>query len=84
MILDISTFTVKNHLQRVFRSLNVSNRAQAVSKLQRRLEDRPPAPVVDGPRDDSAATPTSPPRSDQSKAARLRQLPGFALVVPLQ
>jgi transcriptional regulator EpsA len=32
-ILDISAFTVKNHLQRVFKKLNVSNRAQAVSKL---------------------------------------------------
>jgi transcriptional regulator EpsA len=32
-ILDISAFTVKNHLQRIFRKLNVSNRAQAVSKL---------------------------------------------------
>lgn len=32
-ILDISSFTVKNHLQRIFRKLNVCNRAQAVSKL---------------------------------------------------
>jgi transcriptional regulator EpsA len=32
-ILDISAFTVKNHLQRIFRKLNVCNRAQAVSKL---------------------------------------------------
>jgi transcriptional regulator EpsA len=31
-ILDISTFTVKNHLQRVFKKLDVSNRAQAVGK----------------------------------------------------
>lgn len=34
MILDISAFTVKNHLQRVFKKLNVTNRAQAVGKFQ--------------------------------------------------
>lgn len=33
MILDISSFTVKNHLQRIFRKLDVVNRAQAVAKL---------------------------------------------------
>jgi len=33
LILQISAFTVKNHLQRVFRKLNVSNRAQAVAKF---------------------------------------------------
>lgn len=33
LILDISAFTVKNHLQRIFRKLNVCNRAQAVAKL---------------------------------------------------
>ena len=32
-ILHISAFTVKNHMQRLFQKLNVSNRAQAVSKL---------------------------------------------------
>ena len=34
VILDISAFTVKNHLQRIFRKLNVLNRAQAVSRLR--------------------------------------------------
>ncbi|RTL52462.1 MAG: transcriptional regulator EpsA [Rhodocyclaceae bacterium] len=34
MILDISAFTVKNHLQRIFRKLDVINRAQAISKIQ--------------------------------------------------
>jgi len=32
MILNISTFTVKNHLQRIFKKLDVLNRAQAASK----------------------------------------------------
>jgi transcriptional regulator EpsA len=35
MILEISAFTVKNHLQRIFRKLDVVNRAQAVAKLSR-------------------------------------------------
>lgn len=35
MILDISAFTVKNHLQRIFRKMNVSNRAHAVSVMDR-------------------------------------------------
>lgn len=34
MILDISEFTVKNHLQRIFRKLDVINRAQAVSAFE--------------------------------------------------
>ena len=33
-ILDISMFTVKNHLQRVFKKLDVLNRAQAVASLR--------------------------------------------------
>jgi len=33
-ILNISAFTVKNHMQRVFQKLNVTNRAQAVSKVR--------------------------------------------------
>lgn len=38
-ILGISEFTVKNHLQRVFRKLDVSNRAQAVSRFNSLLAD---------------------------------------------
>jgi len=33
-ILEISAFTVKNHMQRVFKKLDVSNRAQAVGKFR--------------------------------------------------
>ncbi|MCZ2103293.1 MAG: LuxR C-terminal-related transcriptional regulator [Burkholderiales bacterium] len=33
MILDISAFTVKNHMQRIFKKLDVLNRAQAVAKV---------------------------------------------------
>ncbi len=32
-ILNISAFTVKNHMQRMFKKLNVTNRAQAVAKF---------------------------------------------------
>ena len=35
MILNISAFTVKNHLQRIFKKFDVANRAQAVEKLNR-------------------------------------------------
>lgn len=34
-ILNISGFTVKNHMQRIFQKLNVFNRTQAVSKVRR-------------------------------------------------
>ena len=35
MILNISAFTVKNHLQRIFKKLDVTNRAQAVERVGR-------------------------------------------------
>ncbi len=35
LILDISPFTVKNHLQRIFKKLDVLNRAQAVTYFNR-------------------------------------------------
>lgn len=35
-ILELSLYTVKNHVQRIFRKLNVSNRAQAVAVLSHR------------------------------------------------
>jgi len=34
IILGISPFTVKNHLQRIFRKIDVTNRAQAVSRFE--------------------------------------------------
>ncbi|MEO7559402.1 MAG: XrtB/PEP-CTERM-associated transcriptional regulator EpsA [Nitrosospira sp.] len=34
-ILSISAFTVKNHMQRIFKKLDVYNRMQAVSKIER-------------------------------------------------
>lgn len=37
-ILNISEFTVKNHMQRVFKKLNVTNRAQAVSNFRELCE----------------------------------------------
>jgi DNA-binding CsgD family transcriptional regulator len=35
-ILGISHNTAKNHLRRIFKKLNVANRAQAVARLKRR------------------------------------------------
>lgn len=40
-ILDISAFTVKNHLQRIYRKMDVMNRAQAVAKLEETGRRRP-------------------------------------------
>lgn len=40
-IVDISFFTVKNHLQRIFRKLDVLNRAQAVAKISDWLDQNP-------------------------------------------
>jgi DNA-binding CsgD family transcriptional regulator len=37
-ILDISVFTVKNHLRHVFKVLDVSNRMQAAAKIARSLK----------------------------------------------
>ncbi len=34
LILDISTFTVKSHLKRIFKKLDVVNRSQAVAKIR--------------------------------------------------
>ena len=36
-ILDISAFTVKNHLQRIFKKLDVFNRMQAVTKYEKSI-----------------------------------------------
>ena len=36
-ILSLSIFTVKNHMQRIFKKLDVYNRMQAVSKIERSL-----------------------------------------------
>lgn len=40
LILNISTFTVKNHVQRILCKLDVANRAQAISRLQHHPQSR--------------------------------------------
>jgi transcriptional regulator EpsA len=49
--LDISPFTVKNHVQRIFRKIGVTNRTQAAAKYaqamrQAEAEAKPPAEVM--------------------------------------
>lgn len=47
LILGISGLTVKNHLQRVYRLLGVSNRAHAIARCAAlRLFERPPEPLA--------------------------------------
>ena len=41
-ILEISPFTVKNHLQRIYRKLDVTRRAQAIAKTERISRPTPP------------------------------------------
>lgn len=43
IILNLSTFTVKNHMRRIYRKLDVLNRAQAVGSLDRMLRAAQPA-----------------------------------------
>jgi transcriptional regulator EpsA len=42
MILNLSTFTVKNHMRRIYKKLDVLNRAQAVGSLDRMQRAAPP------------------------------------------
>jgi transcriptional regulator EpsA len=46
-ILNVSSFTVKNHMQRIFKKLDVFNRAQAVSTFKRTYTESLSASVQD-------------------------------------
>jgi len=46
MILNLSTFTVKNHMRRIYKKLDVLNRAQAVGSLDRIRASRKPLMVA--------------------------------------
>lgn len=46
-ILNVSSFTIKNHMQRIFKKLDVFNRAQAVSNFKRNYTESLSASIQD-------------------------------------